>query len=39
MYSTITCDDVNRFIFSIAPDPKAYHDTENVYAWRPWPGA
>jgi putative NIF3 family GTP cyclohydrolase 1 type 2 len=33
MYSTITCDDVNRFIFSIAPDPKAYHDTENVYAW------
>jgi len=33
MKSAITCDDVNRFIFSIAPDPKPYHDSENVYAW------
>lgn len=29
----LTCDDVNQFIFSIAPDPKPYHDTEQVYAW------
>lgn len=29
----ITCDDINRFIFEIAPDPKPYDDTENVYVW------
>lgn len=33
MPPTLTCDEVNRFIFSIAPDPKPWHDTEQVYAW------
>lgn len=33
MTPPITCDDVNQFIFSIAPDPKPYHDSEQVYAW------
>ena len=33
MASPITCDDVNRFIFSIAPDPKPFHESEQVYAW------
>lgn len=33
MKTIITCDDVNKFIFSIAPDPKPYHETEQVYAW------
>ena len=33
MAVSITCDEVNRYIFAIAPDPKPQHDTENVYAW------
>ena len=33
MQTPITCDDVNQFIFGIAPDPTAYHETENVYAF------
>lgn len=32
MPKPITCDDVNRFIFSIAPDPIPAHESENVYA-------
>lgn len=33
MQTPITCDDVVQFIFRIAPDPTAYHETENVYAF------
>jgi putative NIF3 family GTP cyclohydrolase 1 type 2 len=33
MNSIIPCKQVNEFIFSVAPDPKSYHDSENVYAW------
>ncbi len=33
MASPITCDDVNRYLFSIAPDPKPYSESENVYTW------
>ncbi len=32
MTNPITCDDVNRYIFSIAPDPKPAAESENVYA-------
>ena len=33
MNKPITCDEVNQFIFRIAPDPNPPQETENVYAF------